>query len=160
MLAGELYEVGLAVCSHVWPSNSKLTVCRGGGSNTTEWNHESQGPKMAKRFILQALKQILFNVPDFNELLSVAYLPNQSMAFHSDDEQGVQGFIAGLLLGSDATMDFCCKGDVKNCPTLLTVTLSHGDILVMDGDTIQQKFLHRVELFGYRFAATARFIAK
>ncbi|KAK0431122.1 hypothetical protein EV421DRAFT_1912144 [Armillaria borealis] len=135
----------------------------GGGANTTEWNQESQGLKMAKRFILQTLKQILFNVPDFNELLrpdSVAYLPNQSMTFHSDDKQGVQGFIAGLLLGSDAAMDFCSKGDIRDCPTLLTIRLSHGDILAMDGDDIQKKYLHRVKPFRYCFAVTARFIAK
>ncbi|KAK0189186.1 hypothetical protein F5146DRAFT_1140756 [Armillaria mellea] len=126
----------------------------GGGSNTTKWKHKSQGPKMAKSFIIQTLRQVLSNVPEFNELLSVAYLPKQSMAFHSDNEEGVQGFIAGLSLGSDATMDFCRKGEAKKCLNLLSVRLSHSDILIMDGDTIQKEYLHWVEPFGYHFTVT------
>ncbi|PBK59617.1 hypothetical protein ARMSODRAFT_982901 [Armillaria solidipes] len=138
----------------------------GGSGNTTEWKDETRPPKLAKAFITKSLKPILSSVPDFNELLSVVYLPNQNMAvriclfllFHSNDETGVQGFIAGLSMGSDALMEFRAKGDVKDCPILLTIKLTHGDILVMDGSDIQTTLLHRVRPDGYRVAATARYI--
>ncbi|KAJ7786961.1 hypothetical protein B0H14DRAFT_2956129 [Mycena olivaceomarginata] len=42
----------------------------------------------------------------FNEVLSVAYLDAQSMAFHSDNEIGLGPVVAGLSLGSPATMAF------------------------------------------------------
>ncbi len=38
---------------------------------------------------------------------------------------GVQGFIARLSMGSDALMEFHAKGDIKDCPILLTVKLTH-----------------------------------
>ncbi|PBK89366.1 hypothetical protein ARMGADRAFT_1083892 [Armillaria gallica] len=113
----------------------------GGSANTTPWEDVGELPKSAKAHITNTLKTVFTDIPDFNELLSVAYLPNQSMAFHSDDEQGVQAFVASLSLGSDAIMQFKEKGDPKANPILLSVRLSHGDILVMEGDAIQKKYL-------------------
>jgi hypothetical protein len=41
-----------------------------------------------------------------NEVLSAAYLDEQKMSFHSDDEKGLGSIIAALSLGSSATMRF------------------------------------------------------
>ncbi|PBK62693.1 hypothetical protein ARMSODRAFT_980534 [Armillaria solidipes] len=117
----------------------------GGSGNTTEWKDETRLPKLAKAFIIKSLKPILSNVPDFNELLS-------------NDETGIQGFIIRLSMGSNAIMEFHAKGDIKDCPILLTVKLTHGDILVMDGSDIQTTLLHCVRPDGYHITATAWYI--
>ncbi|KAG9125118.1 hypothetical protein FRC07_008914 [Ceratobasidium sp. 392] len=118
---------------------------------------------------------------DFNELLSVAYAEGQEMNFHSDDEPGLGPVVAGLTLGSSAEMMFRPNVSIKknliykNGPyrasesrtidvqneKLLQITLSHGDLLIMDGIEIQKYFEHAVFVRDtdlLRFAATARFI--
>ncbi|KAK0430599.1 hypothetical protein EV421DRAFT_1912719 [Armillaria borealis] len=161
----------------------------GGNANTTSWEDVGQSPKSAKKHITNTLKTVFTNVPDFNELLRrgldwivihtsdindsvwLTYLINQ----WCDDEKGVQAFIASLSLGSDAIMQFRAKGDPKASPILLSIRLTHGDIVVMEGDAIQKNYLytpppvkceehlvltsscfrHRVQPFGHRIAATA-----
>ncbi|CAE6435471.1 unnamed protein product [Rhizoctonia solani] len=119
----------------------------------------------------------------FNEVLSVAYAEGQEMNFHSDDEPGLGPVVAGLTLGSHAEMLFryhiACKKNLiyKNGPfrpseartsdeqdsndRVLQITLSHGDLLIMDGTEIQKQYEHAVfvrDTDMVRFAATARFI--
>ncbi|KAG8766818.1 hypothetical protein FRC12_006628 [Ceratobasidium sp. 428] len=117
----------------------------------------------------------------FNELLSVAYAEGQEMNFHSDDEPGLGPVVAGLTLGSSAEMMFRHNLSVKKNQTYkngpyrasesrtievqnertLQITLSHGDLLIMNGTRIQQQFEHAVFVRDtdlLRFAATARSI--
>ncbi|KAG8709668.1 hypothetical protein FRC09_000527 [Ceratobasidium sp. 395] len=117
----------------------------------------------------------------FNELLSVAYAEGQEMNFHSDDEPGLGPVVAGLTLGSSAEMTFRHNMSIKknqiykNGPyrpsesrtievqneRILQVTLSHGDLLIMNGAKIQQQLEHAVFVRDtdlLRFAATARSI--
>ncbi|KAG8705378.1 hypothetical protein FRC09_002989 [Ceratobasidium sp. 395] len=117
----------------------------------------------------------------FNELLSVAYAEGQEMNFHSDDEPGLGPVVAGLTLGSSAEMMFRHNLSVKKNQTYkngpyrasesrtievqnertLQITLSHGDLLIMNGTKIQQQFEHAVFVRDtdlLRFAATARSI--
>ncbi|QRW08302.1 2OG-Fe(II) oxygenase family protein [Ceratobasidium sp. AG-Ba] len=118
---------------------------------------------------------------EFNELLSVAYAEGQEMNFHSDDEPGLGSVVAGLTLGSSAEMIFRPNVSIKknmlykNGPyrpsesicteaeneRILHITLSHGDLLVMDGAKIQKNYEHAVFVRDtdlVRFAATARYI--
>ncbi|PBK87466.1 hypothetical protein ARMGADRAFT_1085486 [Armillaria gallica] len=106
----------------------------GGSANTTPWEDVGKSPKSAKAHITNTLKTVFTDVPDFNELLSVAYLPNQSMAFHSDDEQGVQAFVASLSLGSDVIMQFKEKGDPKANPILLVAYLPNQSMAFHSDD--------------------------
>ncbi|KIM73192.1 hypothetical protein PILCRDRAFT_99343 [Piloderma croceum F 1598] len=112
---------------------------------------------------LRSLKA-LGRTPEFNEVLSAAYLNNQKMSFHTDDEMGLGPTIASLSLGSDAVMRFrlrrCKKGPGADKVLLhLKLTLRHGDVLVMDGAHVQKNYVHAVEPVDLRIAATARFIS-
>ncbi|KAJ7886559.1 hypothetical protein B0H14DRAFT_3431137 [Mycena olivaceomarginata] len=97
----------------------------------------------------------------FNEVLSVAYLDAQSMAFHSDNEIGLGPVVAGLSLGSPATMAFrtLVKPEGGQHRSDLSLVLQHGDILVMEGAGVQEHYQHAVEPQGFRIAVTARYIA-
>ncbi|KAG5647047.1 hypothetical protein DXG03_001417 [Asterophora parasitica] len=86
------------------------------------------------------------------------------MAFHSDSERGLGPFVAGLSLGSPALMHFRAHRkfrldeEAKTQAIALTVVLRHGDILVMDGDGVQEGYEHTVIPTNFRIAATARSI--
>ncbi|KAJ7936599.1 hypothetical protein B0H13DRAFT_1853336 [Mycena leptocephala] len=97
----------------------------------------------------------------FNEVLSVAYLDAQSMAFHSDNEVGLGPVVAGLSLDSPATMAFrtLVKPEGGQHRSDLSLVLQHGDILVMEGAGVQEHYQHAVEPQGFRIAVTARYIA-
>ncbi|KAK0435089.1 uncharacterized protein EV420DRAFT_1282020, partial [Desarmillaria tabescens] len=131
----------------------------GGDGLTTDWEHAPTVMHDALTHIKESLNSVFDNVPDFNELLSIAYLPDQKMAFHSDDERGVYPFVVGLSLGSDAAMMFRTKdSSLSGTRVFLTVNLKHGDILLMEGEDFQNCFQHSVTPIGFRIAATARLI--
>lgn len=74
--------------------------------------------------------------------------------FHSDAEKGLGPIVAGLSLGSPAKMIFRVrkkyfdsstlpmtgKRPRKNSPHALTLFLQHGDICVMEGAAIQDRY--------------------
>ncbi|EJF65534.1 hypothetical protein BD309DRAFT_1050715 [Dichomitus squalens] len=100
----------------------------------------------------------------FNEVLSAAYMEEQSMAFHSDAEDGLGPRVASLSLGSSAVMHFRPlkkyrkdTGGGMKC-NALTLQLHHGDVLIMDGAQIQEYYEHTVVPHNFRIAATARYI--
>ncbi|KAJ7116645.1 hypothetical protein C8R44DRAFT_880003 [Mycena epipterygia] len=111
---------------------------------------------------------------EFNEVLSVAYLEQQKMSFHSDNEVGLGPVIAGLSLGSPALMHFRPPekpADRHNRRTELSILLRHvssyfplvlvnepgeqGDILVMDGVGVQKYYNHTVVSFHAGHVAIA-----
>ncbi|KAF8332831.1 uncharacterized protein EI90DRAFT_3054577 [Cantharellus anzutake] len=47
---------------------------------------------------------------DFNEILSIAYMEDMKMSFHSDDEYGLRDIVASLSMGAPARMSFRPKG--------------------------------------------------
>ncbi|KAG9104084.1 hypothetical protein FRC06_005567 [Ceratobasidium sp. 370] len=135
--------------------------------------------RSAVEHITYLCKGALETAAEFNELLSVAYAEGQEMNFHSDDEPGLGPVVAGLTLGSSAEMIFrhniAIKKNLlyKNGPyrasesrtvdvqneRILQITLSHGDLLIMNGAKIQKQFEHAVFVRNsdlLRFAATAR----
>ncbi|KAG8804900.1 hypothetical protein FRC17_005844, partial [Serendipita sp. 399] len=120
------------------------------------------GPPVVKEcrdLLSEYVTKVLDRHMDFNEVLSCAYKKEQSMNFHSDDELGVQGTIATFSLGSTAKMSFRAKSESASVENIcLELNLRHGDLLIMDGISIQNKYLHRVVSSGLRFAATARVI--
>ncbi|KAK0440289.1 hypothetical protein EV421DRAFT_1905435 [Armillaria borealis] len=149
----------------------------GGDGLTMDWERAPSVVHDARAHIKESLNAVFDSVPDFNELLSVGYLPDQAMAFHSDDERGVYPFVAGLSLGSDATMTFRWKNSPSDGPRgFLAVNLKHvrtmaamttalmlmhsakGDILLMDGKDFQTTFQHSVTPISFRIAVTARVI--
>jgi len=112
------------------------------------------------------------NLVNFNEVLSVAYMEDMAMGYHSDDEPGLQHIVASLSMGATCKMQFRArqkpaKGvefrDVNafqslghNC--ILTLKLVHGDVVIMAGN-MQLLYEHRIQrLNGFRIAATCRMI--
>ncbi|GJJ06387.1 hypothetical protein Clacol_000578 [Clathrus columnatus] len=106
--------------------------------------------------------------PDFNEVLSAAYMEEQKMEYHSDGEKDLGPIVASLSLGSPAIMKFRpvpskwmptdgqMKEGRKTPPVIIELTLRHGDALVMEGAEIQEYYQHAVHPCGFRIAATAR----
>ncbi|KAG9037093.1 hypothetical protein FRB95_006948 [Tulasnella sp. JGI-2019a] len=92
----------------------------------------------------------------FNELLSICYLEGQHINYHSDDEAGLGDVIASLSLGQDADMDFRIQSSVPRVGRLLRITLRHGDVVVMHGRKIQDRYQHKVTPEGFRIGVTAR----
>lgn len=78
------------------------------------------------------------------------------MQFHDDGEKELGPTVATLSLGASATMDFRpkAKGPVgefrgpnqsnskgkKKKPVMLSITLDHGDLIVMHGQEIQKYY--------------------
>ena len=111
---------------------------------------------------------VLEKAPAFNEILSAAYMSDQKMecmsdispmrllkfgAVHSDGEKDLGPIIASLSLGLPATMRFrpvpsrwysdeeVVEGVIrKSPPIVLTLTLRHGDVLIMEGAKIQEYY--------------------
>jgi len=84
------------------------------------------------------------------------------MAFHSDSEPGLGPVVASLSLGSAATMHFRLHAHFRQHgegrENALSITLRHGDVLVMEGEDVQNCYEHTVIPCNFRFAATARWI--
>ncbi|ORY91658.1 hypothetical protein BCR35DRAFT_298907 [Leucosporidium creatinivorum] len=109
----------------------------------------------------------------FNEVLSVAYMEGGKMAYHDDGEQGLGPIVATLSLGADATMSFRQKqrkksrakvpkepeGEKPSTKPLVQLQLRHGDVTIMEGESVQRLLDHKVDPLGLRFAATARYIS-
>ncbi|WWC68776.1 uncharacterized protein I206_102711 [Kwoniella pini CBS 10737] len=110
----------------------------------------------------------------FNEILNVMYREGQKMSWHDDGEKGLGPIVSSLSLGNQAIMSFRPKiqriqlnksfytgsiNENKNTPPIsLSFTLSHGDIMIMQGRDIQKKYDHKVVPTGFRIASTARVI--
>ncbi|KAG8970312.1 hypothetical protein FRC03_009585 [Tulasnella sp. 419] len=114
----------------------------------------------------------------FNEVLSVAYLEDQKMSFHTDDEKGLGPIVASFSMGADAWMDFRSTVREKNSKKKrdLRLHLCHvsqhimiynaylskmvmtcqGDVVVMEGSGVQEHYEHQVTPHAFRIAATAR----
>ncbi|KAK1701265.1 hypothetical protein BDP55DRAFT_538712 [Colletotrichum godetiae] len=105
---------------------------------------------------------------NFNELLSIGYMEEDKIGFHDDGEDTLGPTVATLSLGSPAIMFFAkktknakrtkkTKKDEEYRPVVLKFPLYHGDIVVMHGSRIHEKYLHKVDPKGKRrFALTCR----
>ncbi|KAF9263398.1 hypothetical protein L218DRAFT_999717 [Marasmius fiardii PR-910] len=132
----------------------------GGAANTVSWDQAPSAVVKARDFIRTRTYQALGDEVDFNEVLSAAYMEDQKMSFHTDDELGLGPTVAGLSLGSPALMHFRrrARGTPGKHEAILTVVLRHGDVLIMHGDGVQKNYEHTVIPVDFRIAATARFI--
>jgi len=134
----------------------------GGTANTVPFENAPGAVLKARALIQKRMQQALGKHVEFNEILSAAYMERQKMAFHSDNEIGLGPVVAGLSLGSPALMHF--RIHAKHDPlkelkgNLLSFVLRHGDILVMDGGSVQEYYEHTVIPNNFRIAATARYI--
>ncbi|KAJ7884819.1 hypothetical protein B0H14DRAFT_3740903 [Mycena olivaceomarginata] len=126
------------------------TIYVAGSSQTIPLNDAPSAVGDAHHLIESRVAAALGQPCIFNEVLSVAYLDAQSMAFHSDNEIGLGPVVAGLSLVRAADIE--CR----------------GDILAMEGAGVQEHYQHAVytppnkpfqEPQGFRIAVTARYIA-
>ncbi|KAL7419440.1 hypothetical protein Q5752_006278 [Cryptotrichosporon argae] len=119
--------------------------------------------------IRDTVRDVVGERVEFNEILSVMYREGQKMSWHDDGEKGLGPTVAALSLGSTATMSFRPKlvgrgkkghygreRKATSAPTALSLTLAHGDVVVMHGRETQMRYEHRVIPHGLRVAATAR----
>ncbi|WRT65553.1 uncharacterized protein IL334_002498 [Kwoniella shivajii] len=129
---------------------------------------------MSLALITNRVRLVLGEEIGFNEILSVMYREGQKMSWHDDGETGLGPVVASLSLGSSAIMSFRPKSPNRtemnagfytgisskkvNPNTSLSITLSHGDIMIMQGRGIQIKYDHKVVPMGFRIASTARVI--
>lgn len=154
--------------SHYFSQNSGEKYEYVGGTENTVPLGTHKSVEQAMAWIRRRVNMVLEKDPEFNEILSAAYMEGQKMDFHSDGEKDLGPIVTGLSLGSPATMRFRpvpskWKADGENGtrklpPTVITLTLRHGDMVVMDGAEIQEYYQHAVYPFGFRIAATARHI--
>ncbi|KAJ7760653.1 hypothetical protein DFH07DRAFT_816306 [Mycena maculata] len=135
----------------------------GGADNTTPFDRAPTAVTQARNLIQKRIHEALGAEHKFNEVLSVAYMEQQKMAFHSDSERGLGPVVAGLSMGSPALMYFRLLS--KHAPkdqqraNAMTVVLRHGDVLVMEGAGVQDFYEHTVVPCNFRIAATARWIS-
>ncbi|WWC60152.1 uncharacterized protein I303_102716 [Kwoniella dejecticola CBS 10117] len=138
---------------------------------------------MSLALITQLVKLVLGEDVGFNEVLSVMYREGQKMSWHDDGEDGLGPIVSSLSLGNQAIMSFRPKPKTSRVnpynsfhnahgsqnhtnapmhtpPTALSFTLSHGDIMIMQGHDIQRRYDHRVVPSGFRIACTARVIGE
>ncbi|KAF3940512.1 hypothetical protein ABW19_dt0206953 [Dactylella cylindrospora] len=124
-----------------------------------------------------------------NEILNVAYFEEQKMDFHDDGEVDLGPCVSSISLGSPAMMYFrvkakYCTGNIsasdkallqpsnprcldakkgeakrQSKRNILELRLHHGDVMIMDGRSIQRLLEHAVTPEGFRIAATARNIS-
>ncbi|GMK56647.1 hypothetical protein CspeluHIS016_0304870 [Cutaneotrichosporon spelunceum] len=115
----------------------------------------------ALNVIRASVASVLDERVEFNEILSVMYREGQKMSWHDDGEAGLGPVVATLSLGCPATMSFRPKSASKagtKHPSVLDLTLMHGNVVIMAGRAIQYRYDHRVIPEGLRVAATARVI--
>jgi alkylated DNA repair dioxygenase AlkB len=93
----------------------------------------------ALEYIQKKAELVLGHLPELNEVLSAAYLEEQKMTFHSDDEKGLGPIVAALSLGSPAVMQYrhvpcgprhSMQKHKKNA--VLTLELRHVCTLLVD----------------------------
>jgi len=134
----------------------------GGTDNTVPFTDAASAVLGALQLIQARAQAVLKRKTEFNEILSAAYMERQKMAFHSDSERGLGPIVASLSLGSAAAMHFRVHAHVRQegegSENVLTLTLRHGDVLVMEGAGVQQCYEHTVIPCNFRVAATARWI--
>ncbi|KAI0379089.1 hypothetical protein F5Y04DRAFT_283175 [Hypomontagnella monticulosa] len=108
----------------------------------------------------------------YNEQLVLGYFEGSKISAHDDGERELGPNVATLSLGSPSVMKFMPKkgyklGDFSTTQKLfqkvrvpmLKLKLQHGDIVIMHGAAIQQRYLHSVDSSGkHRFALTCRYI--
>ncbi|KAG2099129.1 hypothetical protein BD769DRAFT_1368639 [Suillus cothurnatus] len=133
----------------------------GGTGNTVPFDKAPSSVCGALALIKERSRLALQKDIPFNEILSAAYMEKQKMSFHSDSEHGLGPVIASLSLGSAAFMHFRARAsskEIKHSSNVLTLILRHGDVLIMEGNGIQQHYEHTVIPMNFRIAATARCI--
>ncbi|KAG1776986.1 hypothetical protein EV702DRAFT_1104717 [Suillus placidus] len=134
----------------------------GGTGNTVPFDKAPSSVCGALALIKERSRLALQKDIPFNEILSAAYMEKQKMSFHSDSEHGLGPVVASLSLGSAAFMHFRARATSKEAKhassNALTLILRHGDVLIMEGDGIQQHYEHTVIPMNFRIAATARCI--
>ncbi|KAJ7934742.1 hypothetical protein B0H13DRAFT_2305518 [Mycena leptocephala] len=104
-------------------------------SQTVQFEDASSAIVGAHHLIETRVAAALRIAHPFNEVLSVAYLETHSMAFHSDNEEGLGPVVAGLSPGSPAVLTFrpTAKPKEGQHRAELFLVLHHEDILVMKG---------------------------
>ncbi|KAG1870361.1 hypothetical protein C8R48DRAFT_789393 [Suillus tomentosus] len=134
----------------------------GGTGNTVPFDKAPSSVCGALALIKERSRLALQKDIPFNEILSAAYMEKQKMSFHSDSERGLGPVVASLSLGSAAFMHFRARATSKepkhSSSNVLTLILRHGDVLIMEGDGVQQYYEHTVIPMNFRIAATARWI--
>ncbi|KIJ49566.1 hypothetical protein M422DRAFT_225410 [Sphaerobolus stellatus SS14] len=155
--------------SHYFSQNSGAHYSYVGGTENTVPLDTYESVQEAMKYIQRRATEALGTDPDFNEILSAAYMADQKMEFHSDGESDLGPIVAGLSLGAPATMRFrevpskwrkahASGEERRSPPVFLNLSLKHGDMVVMEGADIQEYYQHAVYPEGFRIAATARFI--
>lgn len=121
----------------------------GGTGNTTPFSAAPEAVKAALNLIQTRAAIVMQSKPEFNEILSAAYMERQKMAvrahplcpprrvdifvqFHSDSEPGLGPTVASLSLGSAAVMHFRPHANLRHSgegkEIALTLHLQHvGD---------------------------------
>ncbi|KAF8322135.1 hypothetical protein DL93DRAFT_1253131 [Clavulina sp. PMI_390] len=125
------------------------------------------GPRcvqLARELVTATTEAVLHYDPGFNEVLSVMYMEDMAMNWHTDNEVGLGDVVASLSLGAACRMRFRGRKSLrKDTPAIgdlpkLTLDLTHGDIVIMQG-YVQEYYEHCIEnLGGFRIAATCRYI--
>lgn len=138
----------------------RLTSWMGDAPYTYSGRRHDPAPTPAIVRMLQAEAEAIAN-KHFNSVLANQYRDGQdSVAWHSDDEPelGAEPTIASLSLGASRNFKIKRKSDGK----VWTITLGHGDLLVMSGAS-QRDYLHSVpktkRVCGERINLTFRHIA-
>ncbi|EJU04130.1 hypothetical protein DACRYDRAFT_105197 [Dacryopinax primogenitus] len=80
-------------------------------TTTSTTPFEKGPPSMleARKVVYEAACSVTPKDPQFNEMLTVAYMDEQHMAYHDDGEPGLGPVVASLSLGSPAVMSFRAK---------------------------------------------------
>ena len=125
----------------------------GGTDNTVPFKDAASAVVDAMKLIQARAEAALKKRPEFNEILSAAYMERQKMAvglwlvksysspleyswqFHSDSEPGLGPVVASLSLGSAAIMHFRLharyRKDGEGKENALTLTLRHvSDVVI------------------------------
>ncbi|KAI0744219.1 hypothetical protein C8Q80DRAFT_885446 [Daedaleopsis nitida] len=115
----------------------------GGTGNTVPFDAAPSAVIKARDLIhsrmMSVMKAESSNPYRFNEVLSAAYMEEQSMSFHSDAET-------------------CRCLYAPLPPTTGNLNPAQGDVMIMDGAAIQEYYEHTVVPLNFRIAATARYI--
>ncbi|KAJ4419637.1 hypothetical protein N0V82_004832 [Gnomoniopsis sp. IMI 355080] len=103
-----------------------------------------------------------------NELLALAYMEKDTISYHDDGEEQLNGVISTLSLGSPASMKVRFKSikadkskatKASKAYLVLDVHLQHGDVVTMCDSCLQAFTEHTIVPVGIRrFAMTSRVI--
>ncbi|EJD02938.1 uncharacterized protein FOMMEDRAFT_107970 [Fomitiporia mediterranea MF3/22] len=126
---------------------------------TDTFDKAPQSVNDALQLIKDRTSPVIASEANFNEILTAAYMSEQKMSYHTDDERGLGPVVASLSLGSIAYMHFRLRKSKNSRPDMqLSLVLRHGDVLIMEGAEIQKAYEHTVVPMNFRIAATARYI--